>query len=239
MTRERKTMEEIRANHIARAEYARTVNPYQRPTSGVHSGINGTRFEDRVKLAFGLEKWIGTAKGKYDFRKKIDGNFCKFEVKSGAGEIATLKKPIPAEAVKNGDITIDLTAEYIDHSILNSDYIIYTPYPLQDTDILAYNAPVAVFKSATFANLLKYGGFLRWKTSTALNRQGGKGFYDKITIQTFSNSIKKENAIYELVASGTPLWDFVYNIGEDSFLYYADCIQQGIKYERKPELFVK
>lgn len=239
MARVNKTITEIRENHKARAEYAKTINPYQPPTVGIHSGINGTRFEDRVKLAFGLEKWTGTAKGKYDFRKKINGNFCKFEVKSGAGEIATLKKPIPADAVKNGDITIDLTADYIGHSILNSDYIIYTPYPLQDTDILAYNAPVAVFKSATFADLLKYGGFLRFKTSTALNRQGGKGLYDKITIQTFSNSIKKETAIYELVANGVSLWEFIYSIGEDGFLYYMDCIAQGIKYERKPELFVK
>lgn len=190
---------------IAYLEYAERVNVHQKPRQGVHSGAEGIGFERAVNFEFGLlnrSKDVQSA-GAIDTVKYaiIDGKKRRINIedKVGAGTLATLDE--------NGGI---LTSP-----LLKSDFVVYTPrfYPSYDVKKQAL-----FFETSVFLDILKNNGLIRKKTSgkmTARRKNGESWFYDVLSIQSFTNSKKKNKAFtQDLFFEGMVFDDFVeeYNI---------------------------
>lgn len=189
-------------------EYTRGCDCYVTPTQGVNSGSDGRMYELAVKMCLNNYRFSGivaSAKS-IDTTKKINGKICKFEIKSGCGTLCNLDK--------EGNI--------INSPLLKSDYVIYTPRYYSDVPVVkqAY-----VFAIQDFLFVLEECGLIRYKYSGNqyfINENGQKerkanAFYDKMTIQTFLNSKRKTELLYDLLEQ--------YGKRLDKF-----CIENDIKF---------
>lgn len=189
-------------------EYAKNCNCYITPTKGVNSGSDGRAYELSVKMCLNNYRFggiVASAKS-IDTTKKINGKICKFEIKSGCGTLGIL----------------DREGNIINSPLLKSDYVIYTPR-------YYFNTPVAkqsyVFAVQDFLFVLGECGLIRYKYSGLqyfINEDGQKerkadAFYDKMTIQTFLNSKRKTELLYDLLEQ--------YGKRLDKF-----CIENNIKF---------
>lgn len=177
--------------------YAKTVDVHQKPQIGLNSGAHGRDFETRAKLAIGNYRFDGVAKaGRHDSTKKINGKITSIEFKSGAGELATLDE--------FGNYT---------HSILDSDLIVYAPEYSPDYDVIkqAY-----VLTTVAFMDIMDELKLARYKKSSAmLKRESEYQYYDRLTIQTFSTSRKKTDALYNaLEESAVTLAEFIESLNQ-------------------------
>ena len=173
-------------------EYAINQNPFVKATKGVSSGSHGNLFEMEIKLSLNNYRFNGVAKaGKTDTRKKINNLLRDFEIKCNCTELATLDI--------NGNII---------HSILNKEYIIYNP-----SFKSGYNAIQGsyILSTKAFWNGIIEIGLFRTKPSQAqYNRPKELRYKDRASIQTFKNSMKKENALYEMLEqNGKPFKEWL------------------------------
>lgn len=173
---------EIIANFVNYRNYTIKNDCHVKPTKGVNSGNAGRTAEIAVKLALNN---IKGAKGissptQKDTYKKLDGIMTSFEVKSGCGVLAN----------------IDESGNYYG-AMLKSEYVIYTP-EYDPTFPICYQAYVLLVED--FIEILKEIGLIRLKMSGAQYSNGQRkenAFYDRLTIQTFTNSKKKTALLYE------------------------------------------
>lgn len=178
MTKRMETLERVKAYN----DYAMKVNPHVIPTKGISSGTHGRAFEASVKVFFGNYRFSGiVAKaGKNDMIKKIDGTMASFEIKTGCGELATLDE--------NGDII---------STVFTKDYIVYCPEydPSIPAEFQSY-----VLTADNFFDAVKSAGLIRRKKSSAMcKRPAELQYYDKLAIQTFTNSNKKYDCFLEML----------------------------------------
>lgn len=144
------------------------------PTIGIDNGIGGKCFEvctvaEIVKRCKGVK-----STGKCDLTFKGT----TFELKTGCGEL--------------GKITYNADGAEVIH-IRKVDYYIYAPEYNENFNALkqAY-----VISQNDFLSLLEYVGLIRRKKSSYAIKNGFDR-PDKITIQSFKNSNKKYNALYD------------------------------------------
>lgn len=144
------------------------------PTLGVDNGIGGKCFEvctvaELVKRCSGVK-----STGRCDMTFKGG----TFEIKTGCGEL--------------GKITYNVDGEPVVH-IRKVDYYIYAPEYNEN-----YNAlqQAYVISQNDFLTLLDDIGLIRYKKSSYAIRNGIDR-PDKITIQSFKNSNRKYNALYD------------------------------------------
>lgn len=158
------------------------VTPWETaPTVGVDNGIGGKCFEvctvaELVKRCNGVK-----STGKCDLTFKGT----TFELKTGCGEL--------------GKITYNKDGDPVIH-IRKVDFYIYAPEYNEN-----YNAlhQAYVISQSDFLSLLDDIGLIRYKKSSYAVKNGIDR-PDKITIQSFKNSKKKYNALYDaLEAYGT------------------------------------
>lgn len=178
-----KKQEVIKARETYKAESIKMENAvYTQPVlgDGVDRGRIGKTFESAVKSYIGnFAKSAISKQGKTDCTITLsDGKRVKCEIKSGAGELASVNAD---GAIKWG--------------FSLSGMIIYAPTytPNQPVETQAY-----VFDSAeTFVNALTSMNLVRNKYSTAMNRRPkADRFHDKITIQSLS-STGRYNKMYD------------------------------------------
>lgn len=177
-----------RQNVAQYLDYAAKTDVHVKPTKGINSGAHGNAFERAVKLELGNYRFKGTAKrGHYDSTKKIDGNRYRIEIKQGAGELATLDE--------NGNII---------HSELTADLFIYAPEYDPNFDVI-YQA--YVLTTDNFIACIKAARLTRLKKSTAqYRRPEDERYYDRLAIQTFTNSKKAMERLYNALEEyGQPL----------------------------------
>ena len=188
--------------------YAKECDCYVTPIKGVNSGSDGRLYELSVKMCIGNYRFKGiVANAKcIDTTKKVNGRICKFEVKSGCGTLCNLNE----------------RGEIIDSPLLKSDFIIYTPRYYSDVPVVKQSY---VFSVPDFLFVLDECGLIRYKYSGNqyyVNEDGRKerkpgAYYDKMTIQSFLNSKRKTEMLYDLLEQyGTRLDNF--------------CIENNIKF---------
>ena len=193
---------------VAYKEYAMDRDCYVIPTKGVNSGSDGRLYELSVKMCLNNYRFNGivaSAKS-IDTTKKINGIIRKFEIKSGCGTLCNL----------------DREGNIINSPLLKSDYVIYTPRYYNDVPVVkqAY-----VFSVPDFLFVLGECGLIRYKYSGNQYRISESGrkerkndaYYDKMTIQSFLNSERKTQLLYELLEQ--------YGKRLDKF-----CIENNIKF---------
>lgn len=144
------------------------------PTTGIDNGIGGKCFEvctvaEIVKRCNGVKPT-----GRYDMTYKGT----TYELKTGCGEL--------------GKITYNADGEEVIH-IRKVDFYIYAPEYNEN-----YNAlqQAYVISQNDFLSLLEYIGLIRRKKSSYAIKNG-LDRPDRITIQSFKNSNKKYNALYD------------------------------------------
>ena len=172
---------EIINNFVNYRNYTITNDCHVKPTKGVNSGNAGRTAELAVKLALNNYKGAKaiSAATRKDTFKSLDGIMTSFEIKSGCGVLAN----------------IDENGNYYG-AMLKSEYVIYIPEyePTLPVTIQAY-----VLLVQDFIDILKELGLIRLKMSGAQYSNGQRkegAFYDRLTIQTFSNSKRKTEALY-------------------------------------------
>ena len=144
------------------------------PTVGIDNGIGGKCFEvctvaEIVKRCMGVKPT-----GRYDMRYKG----ATYELKTGCGEL--------------GKITYNAEGEPIIR-IRKVDFYVYAPEYNEN-----YNAlkQAYVISQADFLSMLYDIGLMRYKKSSYAVKNGIDR-PDKIAIQSFKNSRKKYNALYD------------------------------------------
>lgn len=160
-----------------------------KPTKGVDNGAGGKLSEMFIKML--LEntrgKGVSAAGSGYDTMKKIHGKMTTVEIKSGCGELAKIVNDVPV--------------------FKSAKYICYCPIS-GITDIKCYK----VFETDTFISLLENAGLIRMKISTAEYKaakiENRQPKHDRLTIQTFSNSIKKSALMDSIMTMGVSVNDF-------------------------------
>jgi len=167
----RKLLKDTLADYM---EYAKSVNVHVKPVKGVHSGAKGRPYEMAVKVAITPNsKAAGVAKaGRIDHR----AGGIRYEIKTGCGEICRIN-PETGEMSK---------------PFGGADYVIYCPFFNLNE---AVETQSYVVPTAEMVALLEELGLVRTKASTSSYRNG-VAVIDRITIQSFSNSRKKEEALY-------------------------------------------
>lgn len=172
----------------------------------INFGAEGRCFEMLVKLALNNYKFKDISEpAKSDTLKKVNGKIASIEIKTACGELAT---------ITNGQFKVSserTTAEYrnncfdiarVRNKATKADYVVYIPEPDFDypVEFQAY-----VLTGADFEYVLKNLGLIRFKQSTNGKNQG-YDFYDRFAIQSFKNSKKKYEALYEMLEEfGTSL----------------------------------
>lgn len=158
------------------SEYVNTTETvHQTIKSGLNSGKEGRLIEMRVKAFLGNYRNKGIAKqGVADTRK----NGIVYEIKSGCGELARVDR--------DGNI-----------KMVKSDYIIYIPEFNIDTPI---ERQAFVIPTNEFISELNKIGLIRKKMSSAQYKSVEcERYHDRVTIQSFKNSNKKYNMLYDLL----------------------------------------
>ena len=155
-------------------EKAQTTPCETTPTVGIDNGIGGKCFEvctvaEIVKRCNGVKPT-----GKCDMTYKGDS----YELKTGCGEL--------------GKITYNASGKEAIH-IRKVDFYVYAPEYNEN-----YNAlqQAYVIPQSDFLSLLDDIGLIRYKKSSYAVKNGFDR-PDKITIQSFKNSKKKYNALYD------------------------------------------
>lgn len=178
-----KKQDVIRAREAYKAESVKMENAvYTRPVlgDGVDRGRIGKTFESAVKTYLGnFSKAAISKQGKTDCTITLaSGKRVKCEIKSGAGELASVNAD---GAIKWG--------------FSLSGMIIYAPTytPEQPVETQAY-----VFDNAeSFVNALASMNLIRNKYSTSMNRRAkADRYHDKVTIQSLS-SAGRYNKMYD------------------------------------------
>lgn len=192
-------------------EYVKECDCYVTPVKGTNSGSDGRMCELAVKMCMNNYRFNGivaSAKS-VDTVKKINGRVCKFEIKSGCGTLCNLDR--------NGNI--------VNSPLLKSDYVVYTPRYYYDTPVAKQTY---VFAVPDFLFVLEECGLIRYKYSGAQYFTNEKGqrerkanaFYDKLTIQSFFNSKRKTEKLFDLLEQ--------YGKRLDKF-----CIENNIKFNNE------
>lgn len=158
--------------------YAKTVDIHQTPTKGINSGVVGRALEMIIKNDLNNYNFNGVAStGRNDTTKKG----YKIEIKTGAGELATIDR--------DGKIKSPL---------FSSDYIIYAPYADLDLEL---NQMFIVCDANEFYRRVTELGLTRLKMSTAMHRnsclEDSEKWKDRISLQF--NSGKKEGLLFDLL----------------------------------------
>lgn len=178
-----KKQDVIRAREAYKAESVKMENAvYTRPVlgDGVDRGRIGKTFESAVKTYLGnFSKAAISKQGKTDCTITLaSGKRVKCEIKSGAGELASVNA--------DGAIKWGFSLKGI---------IIYAPTytPEQPVETQAY-----VFDNAEeFVNALASMNLIRNKYSTSMNRRAkADRYHDKVTIQSLS-SAGRYNKMYD------------------------------------------
>lgn len=160
-----------------------------KPTKGVDNGAGGKLSEMFIKML--LEntrgKGVSPAGMGYDTMKKIHGKMTTIEIKSGCGELAKIIDGVPI--------------------FKSAKYICYCPFS-GITDIKGYR----VFETDTFISLLESAGLIRMKISTAeykaAKAENRPPKHDRLTIQTFSNSVTKSALMDDILSMGMSVNEF-------------------------------
>ena len=181
-TNKRMTKAEILASLIEYENYVNNNDPYVSPIKGTNSGSDGRLYERKVKAV--MHNYKGATHiskaTQQDTIKKLDGVFSSFEIKQGCGVIA--------------NITEDGT---LYGAMLNSDYVIYCP---QYNRALPIVTQAYILPTVDFIEILKEIGLIRYKYSGNQYCNGERksnAFYDRLTIQTFKNSKRKTELLYD------------------------------------------
>ena len=163
--------------------YAAKVNVHQKVHKGLNCGADGRAFEMVIKAAMGNFRFDGVAKaGRTDTTKKIDGKQVTFEIKTGCGELGILDE--------SGNIV---------KTCLTADYVIYAPQVFHDSD---YLKQAYVMSAEDFIQGLSDCGLVRRKASSNMNtrkKNGQDWYYDRLAIQSFLNSGKATDRMYEML----------------------------------------
>lgn len=159
-------------------KYAEAEQIYCPPTQGVNSGAHGRLLELTVKRDLGIA--FKTVSGAYrpDCLIKIGGQWQTIEVKTGSGELARVNP--------NGSLTAETRRK---------DWVVYSPQ--YDGEY----SPVYVMTGEQFYNGLNAIGLIRFKKSrNYIPIDDASDDYkrgDRLAIQSFRNSAKKETAWVE------------------------------------------
>lgn len=164
------------------------------PTKGVDSGVEGKALEVLTEYALISRAYkVKKPTAKADIiLTTTEGEKITIEVKSGCGELATY--------TANGNIKT---------AIWHSDYVIYIPEYIAGADIRHI---ARVFNAMKFDDLLTNAGLVRYKRSSYAVKCGF-GFYDKKSIQSFKNSIKATDRMYDIMDKGMTIDEFLTKIG--------------------------
>lgn len=176
-------------------EYAKTVNVHQKPIEGVNSGAHGTTFEMAVKVELGNVhgNHLKSKAGRVDTTYKRQS----IEIKSGAGELCKINEDGTISGLFKGLYIPENKETKQEEQILiesySNGYVVYAPEfePGDAVKQIAYAMTVENFVKAVIS-----AGMLRKKTST-FSRRKGKTNPDRLTLQSFRNSIKKTDAWYD------------------------------------------
>ena len=162
-------------------EYAINENPFVQITKGVSSGSHGNLYEYEIKLALNNFRFKGIAlQGNIDTRKKVDNIINKIEIKQGCSELAIIDE--------NGNIK---------STIMKSDLIVYNPDFVSGDN--AINGSY-ILNVNDFIKGLNEIGLIRYKKSTSMSKRPKELQYnDRIAIQSYKNSKKKYNALYDML----------------------------------------
>lgn len=161
-------------------QYAKAVDVHQSPVSGVHSGAHGISYEMAVRYALGnyRSKRNAAAAGRVDTTKRVEGVLAAIEIKSGCGELATLDA--------NGNIL---------RTVFTRDYVVYAPEYTPEADVLKVSY---VLTADDFMTALTEARAIRFKKSTNMTKRPKEEQYsDRLAIQTFSNSRKATDRMYD------------------------------------------
>lgn len=164
------------------------------PTKGVDSGVEGKALEvlteyALISRAYKVKK--PTAKADIIITT-IDGDKIRVEVKSGCGELATY--------TADGDVKT---------AVWHSDYIVYIPEYIPGADIRHI---ARVFNAMEFDDLLTDAGLTRRKRSSYAVKYGFD-YPDKKAIQSFKNSVKATDRLYDIMDKGMTIDEFLAKIG--------------------------
>lgn len=166
-------------------EYVKAENEKAERGEPYNSGARGRLFEALIKYDLGTYNFNGMAarSGLVDIKKTINEKMRSIEAKTGAGELGTISP--------DGKKSIPLLKKY---------GIIYAP----EFDINLPACRQAYFLTPKeFWNILEECGLIRYKTSSSVTRAAKQGliekYYDRIAIQTFTNSAKKIDQFYDLL----------------------------------------
>ena len=164
----------------------------------VNNGCWGTAYEGLIKIALNNCRgvYIKTGAGRADTLKRdSEGNWKKIEIKTSAGELLTLAEN---EMEKTADLPwLYDNTDCIVSSVFDADYIVYAPLYKPEKTI---EESTYILTAEGFLSALTEANMIRLKKSTAMysrEKQGLPWWYDKVTIQTFSNSYKKEQSFIE------------------------------------------
>lgn len=159
--------------------YAINTNVHVTPRKGINSGAHGNAFERLIKISLNNYRFKGTSlRGHYDSTKKINGKIRSFEIKQGAGELGVLD-----------------SNEKLIKSCLTSDYFIVCVSFIPDANPIKQSY---ILERDNFLKVLQDTGLIRKKKSTAmLKRPKELQYYDRLAIQSFSNSNRKTNLYYD------------------------------------------
>lgn len=204
MTKKEMKIEQVKAY----ADYAKAEQVHQQALKDceINFGAEGRCFEMLIKLALNNYNFKGISEpAKSDTLKKVNGRLTSIEIKTGCGELAT---------IINGQFKISserTTADYrnncfdtakVRNKATKADYVVYIPEPEFDFPV-EYQS--YVLTGPDFEYILKTLGLIRFKQSTNGKNQGND-FYDRFAIQSFKNSKKKTEALYEMLEEyGTSL----------------------------------
>ena len=159
-------------------KYAEAEQIYCPPTQGVNSGARGRLLELTVKRDLGINFKVVSGAYRPDCIIKINGQWQTIEVKSGSGELARVNP--------NGTLTAETRKK---------DWVIYSPQ--YDGE----NSLIYVITGEQFYNGLNAIGLIRFKKSrNYVSICGASDNYqrgDRLAIQSFRNSIRKETAWVE------------------------------------------
>ena len=203
------TKKELKIAQVkAYTNYAKAEKVHQQALKDceINFGAEGRCFEMLVKLALNNYNFKGISEpARSDTLKKVNGKLMSIEIKTACGELAT---------IINGQFKISserTTAEYrnncfdtakVRNKATTADYVVYIPEPDFEFPV-EYQA--YVLTGTDFEYMLKTLGLIRFKQSTNGKNQG-YDFYDRFAIQSFKNSKKKYEALYEMLEDlGTSL----------------------------------
>lgn len=172
---------------------ANATDCHVKPTAGIDCGVEGKALEVLTEYALVSRAYkVKKPTAKADIVITTANGKLKVEVKSGCGELATY--------TANGDVKT---------AIWQADYVIYIPEYIAGADIRHI---ARVFPAMRFDDLLEDAGLTRYKRSSYAVKHGFT-HYDKKAIQSFKNSVRATERMYDIMDKGMTIDEFLSKIG--------------------------